>query len=69
MIRHIVSAMVHMAHQLKLKVIGEGVETESQLMILAEMACDEVQGYLLGKGVSVDEIWGKLRKENVADSA
>ena len=58
----IVSAMISMAHQLKLKVIGEGVETDSQLSILSDMDCDEVQGFLLGKGVSSEEIWGILRK-------
>jgi diguanylate cyclase (GGDEF)-like protein/PAS domain S-box-containing protein len=60
----IVLAMVQMAHQLKLKVVGEGVETDSQLMILADMACDEVQGYLLGKGVGVEDIWKKLRNSS-----
>ncbi len=58
----IVAAMISLAHQLKLKVIGEGVETDSQLSILSDMDCDEVQGYLLGKGVSPDEIWKILRK-------
>ncbi len=54
--------MVQMAHQLKLKVVGEGVETNTQLTILADMDCDEVQGYLLGKGVTPEEIWEILRK-------
>jgi EAL domain-containing protein (putative c-di-GMP-specific phosphodiesterase class I) len=48
----IVSAMITMAHQLRLTVTGEGVETENQLSILADLNCDEVQGFYLGKPVA-----------------
>jgi diguanylate cyclase (GGDEF)-like protein/PAS domain S-box-containing protein len=47
----IVAAIIAMAHQLRLKVIAEGVETAEQLDILAHINCDQVQGFLLGKGV------------------
>jgi EAL domain len=35
-------------HQLYLKVIAEGVETQAELDFLIENRCDEIQGYLLG---------------------
>jgi diguanylate cyclase (GGDEF)-like protein/PAS domain S-box-containing protein len=42
----ITSAIIAMAHRLKLTVIAEGVETEAQLEYLRAEDCDAVQGYL-----------------------
>ncbi|RKZ88615.1 MAG: hypothetical protein DRR19_12345 [Candidatus Parabeggiatoa sp. nov. 1] len=44
----ITKAIIALAHSLRIKVIAEGVETESQLAFLKSLACDEVQGYLIG---------------------
>jgi EAL domain-containing protein (putative c-di-GMP-specific phosphodiesterase class I) len=52
----IVLAMITMAHQLCLKVIAEGVETETQLKRLAELNCDLVQGFYTGKPLSSTDI-------------
>lgn len=41
----IVSAIVAVAHHLKLKVIAEGVETAEQLEYLRRQKCDQLQGY------------------------
>jgi diguanylate cyclase (GGDEF)-like protein len=45
----IVSAMVDLAHNLKLDVVAEGVETSTELEIVRRVGCDEAQGYLLGR--------------------
>ena len=45
----IVSAMVDLAHNLKLDVVAEGVETATELEIVRRVGCDEAQGYLLGR--------------------
>lgn len=41
----IVSAIVQMAHSLGMRTIAEGVETATQVQILKEKSCDEIQGY------------------------
>lgn len=43
--REIISTIVSMAKNLKMKVIAEGVETESQIDLLKSLGCLEVQGY------------------------
>jgi diguanylate cyclase (GGDEF)-like protein/PAS domain S-box-containing protein len=41
--------IVELAHGLKLAVAAEGVETKEQLALLRRVACDEMQGYLIGR--------------------
>jgi diguanylate cyclase (GGDEF)-like protein/PAS domain S-box-containing protein len=43
----IVRAIISMAHQLGLKVVAEGVETEAHCTLLRECGCDQMQGYLI----------------------
>jgi diguanylate cyclase (GGDEF)-like protein/PAS domain S-box-containing protein len=45
----IARATIALAHNLGLKVIGEGVETEGQRDFLAAQACDIAQGYYYGR--------------------
>ncbi len=47
----LVSTIINLAHSLKLKVVGEGVETEEQLRLLRLLGCDEMQGFLFSKPV------------------
>lgn len=49
-------SIVDMAHDLDLKVIAEGVETEEQLRFVKRNGCDMAQGFYLGRPVSPAEI-------------
>ena len=51
-----VRAIVNLAHQLGMKTVGEGVETEAQFTLLHEMGCEFYQGYLLAKPLTVDAV-------------
>jgi diguanylate cyclase (GGDEF)-like protein len=55
----LVMAIIMLAHNLRLTVVAEGVETEEQLDFLRRLGCDEWQGYLYSKPVSPD-IFRKL---------
>lgn len=45
----IVRTTVQLAHSMKLAVVAEGVEDESTLRHLAEIGCEQAQGYFIGK--------------------
>lgn len=48
----IVHAIVSMGHALSLTVTAEGIETVAQLGKLTELACDQAQGFYLGRPMS-----------------
>lgn len=51
----IINAIIMMAKGLGLSTIAEGVETQEQLAVLADIGCDAIQGYVLGRPVPADE--------------
>ena len=51
----ITRAIITMAHGLEMTVVAEGVESEAQLAILREEACDEIQGFLIGRPMPCDQ--------------
>ncbi len=52
----IVRTIITMAHNLNLKVVAEGVETEAQYQFVKQHHCDIVQGYLFGKPMPLKDI-------------
>jgi diguanylate cyclase (GGDEF)-like protein/PAS domain S-box-containing protein len=59
----IVQAMINLAHQLKLTVVAEGVESNEQLILLTNLNCDRVQGFLFGKGVPPEAMIESLSED------
>ncbi|MYM67197.1 EAL domain-containing protein [Pseudoduganella sp. FT55W] len=51
----IVSAIIVLAHSLRLEVVAEGVETDAQLAFLADRSCDLMQGYHLSPAIPADQ--------------
>ncbi|GAA5232981.1 EAL domain-containing protein [Verticiella sediminum] len=49
-------AIISMAHNLGLRVVAEGVETEAQLEFLKRNRCDEFQGYFLARPMPLDDL-------------
>jgi diguanylate cyclase (GGDEF)-like protein/PAS domain S-box-containing protein len=58
----ITTAIIQMAHCLKLKVIAEGVEKVDQLDFLRSLKCDEIQGFLFSQPLPAQQIAGLLRE-------
>lgn len=54
--RELINATIAMSHGLNLKVVAEGVETETQYEYLRDLGCDYAQGYLFGKPMPADEM-------------
>ncbi len=52
----VISAIVRLADALKLSILAEGVENESQRRHLSLAGCTDIQGFLSGRPMSVNEI-------------
>jgi diguanylate cyclase (GGDEF)-like protein len=59
----IVTAIIALAHSLRLEVVAEGVETEAQLGFLQALGCDLLQGYLLSAPVPAAQFEALVREQ------
>jgi len=60
----LVKSIVGMAHALGLKVVAEGIETETQMEVLKGIACDQAQGYLFTHPIPADDLTQLLGLES-----
>jgi diguanylate cyclase (GGDEF)-like protein/PAS domain S-box-containing protein len=61
----LVTAVIAVAHSLKLQVIAQGVETEAQVALLRSLQCDGVQGYIWSPPVPAEECERLLVQGNI----
>jgi len=52
----LIQAIIRMSHSLRLNVVAEGVETPAQQAFLRNAGCDELQGFLLARPGTVDDL-------------
>ena len=57
----LVRGIIGLAHNLRLRVVGEGVETARQLEILRSLGCDLIQGFYLHRPLSEDAAEALMR--------
>jgi diguanylate cyclase (GGDEF)-like protein/PAS domain S-box-containing protein len=62
----IVRSIVTLGHGLKLRVVAEGVETQAQLAMLAELSCDEFQGFLFSRPLERDDVLEILARDGMS---
>ncbi len=62
----IIRAICAMAHSLDMTVVAEGVETGEQMQTLANLRCDQVQGYLLGRPLPARDFQTLIDRKQVA---
>ncbi len=51
----VVKAVIAMSHNMKMKVVANGVETEEQLSVIKQSGCDQLQGYVISEPLYPDD--------------
>lgn len=61
-IRFLVKSMIELGQHMEYGIVVEGVETQEQLVILEELGCEIVQGYLFSKPIESGDVLDYLHK-------
>lgn len=67
--RALVRGMISMAHELGLRVVAEGVETQFAYDFLRNSGCDEAQGYFISRPISPSAFETWLEAEDISASS
>jgi diguanylate cyclase (GGDEF)-like protein/PAS domain S-box-containing protein len=65
----LITAIIAMAHSLRLAVVAEGVEYDSQLCFLRDKGCDLIQGYLVSRPSAPEDLGSLFRRQVLAGTA
>lgn len=67
----IVQSIVQLGHALGLKVVAEGLETQTALDVLARLRCDVAQGYHFSRPLAVEALiaWLQDHQQHLGDAA
>ncbi len=60
----IVETIVDLAHNLGLRAVGEGIETEEAYRLLAASGCDPARCFLMGRPMPANELTALARREH-----
>lgn len=63
--RTLIMTLIHLAKNLGIRVIAEGVETDKQFAFLKQCGCHEIQGYYLCRPLPANEIAAFLEKQSM----
>jgi len=67
--REIVRAIIMLAHNLGLKVVAEGTETEEHIKLLKQLNCEMAQGYFFSRPADAQAMWNLLASNRSAGAA
>ncbi len=65
----IVRAIIALGHALDLRVVAEGVDDQAQIRFLEAIGCDEIQGFLVGRPMTAEELNDLLTGQDAASDA
>ena len=67
----LVRMVTELGHHLGVAIVAEGVETHEQLTALQQVGCDSLQGFLIGRPLTVEQLdaWQDERRAGGAETA
>ncbi len=64
----LVRMVTELGHHLGVQIVAEGVETDDQLAALREVGCDSLQGFLIGRPLTVENLAAWREEHSSGDS-
>ena len=67
--RHVVEAVIRLAHSLRMEVVAEGVERPEQVVTLRALGCDLIQGYYFSRPVPAAGIEALMQGDQLTEQS